>query len=311
MYKKSDYIALFISVLLHGLLVFLPWKEDPLPSAESSPPTDSISVVDLPTLPAVPPAPPEPADPPPPPTPAVPSTSPGPVVPPASPAPAAPPAPPEPPIPSASPTPPAPVAPPPASPKPAAPPALPPVAPPAAPTADLPPEEPNTETSNSPTDQPVSEPAPETDEPPEEPAIETSNSPIDEAKIAADWENLVGYLQRQEEGFASFTLLEIFNFFGEPDQANQFFDENNQPKLDVLSFYLFSEQMPEQVLQTVVRPKLFNSTGFELQRQENVSAGLAYQLSQGEMLRYLIIVKLREGEGSVLMLSDSLQGLES
>lgn len=253
--KKSNRLALFISVLLHSLLVFFPWKEKPRPLAESSPPENSIPIVDLSHLS----------------TPPVSEAQPLPTVPSRPSAPAV----------SNS--------------------------PPVATPVDLAPEAPITETSDS----SIGEPAPEADLTPEVPIPETSDSPIDEAKIAADWENLAGYLGEQDDGFEFYDLLGIFRDFGEPEQVNQFFDENNQPKLDVSSFYLFPEQTPEQVLQTVVIPELTSNTDFDLQLQENVSAGLAYQLSQGEMLRYLIIVQLNERSGSVLMLSDSLQGLES
>ena len=149
------------------------------------------------------------------------------------------------------------------------------------------------------------EPAPET-APNNEPTPVTSD---DEAKFAADLEHLVGYLKDQDRGFG-FDLFQILDNFGETGQVNQFFYGENQPKLDVSSPYHFPEQTPEQVLQTVVIPELTSDTGFDPQPLENVSVGLVYQLLQGEMLRYLIIVRLREGEGSVLMLSESLAGLE-
>ncbi|MEM9219634.1 MAG: hypothetical protein AAGD25_35550 [Cyanobacteria bacterium P01_F01_bin.150] len=310
--KKSDRTTLFISVLLHVLLVFFPRKETPLPPTVSSAPTASISVVELPTspelesqpLPAVPPNPPAPAvqanppaatvDPPAdlPPEDSTPEMNDSPI---------------DEPVPETGPdenlrpedsipeTNDGPIDEP---------------VPKTIPDEDLPPEDPSTETSDSPIDEPASEVTPDEDLPPEDPNAETSNSSIEEAKIAADWENLVGYLEGQDEGFG-FTLLEIFDNFGETGQANQFFDENRQPKLDVSSFFHFPGQTPDQVLQTVVRPKLINNTGFALQSQENVAGKLTYQLSQGEMLRYMIIVRLREGEGSVLMLSNSLLGLES
>ena len=56
-------------------------------------------------------------------------------------------------------------------------------------------------------------------------------------------------------------------------------------------------------------PEVTSNTGFDVQRQENVTAGLTYQLSQGDMLRYFIIVPLNERSGSVLILSNSLPGL--
>ena len=172
------------------------------------------------------------------------------------------------------------------------------------------------------------EPAPEADQTADTSIPETSDSPEppldaapnnnptsvtsadEEAKIAADWEHLVGYLQGQNEGLEKSDPLQIFNLFGEPGQVNQFFDENSQPKFDESSFSHFLTQTPEQVWQTVVMPELTSTTDFDLRLQENFSAGLAYQLLQGEMVRYLIIVKLSEGNGSVLMISESLPGLD-
>jgi len=177
---------------------------------------------------------------------------------------------------------------------------------------------PITETNDSPIEEPAppapevvpySDPVPETT-PPVVPSTPNSVTPADAAKIAADWEHLVGYLEEQDDGLEFYDLLGIFSTFGKPGQVNQFFDENNQPKLDVFSFYHFTKQTPEQVLQAVVKPEITSNTGFEHQLQEDFSAGQAYQLSQGEMLRYLIIVRLNEGSGSVLILSHSLPGLE-
>ncbi|MEL6232499.1 MAG: hypothetical protein AAFR24_21560 [Cyanobacteria bacterium J06627_3] len=140
----------------------------------------------------------------------------------------------------------------------------------------------------------------------------TSGTAADEeAKVAAaEWEQLVGYFKDQDEGFG-LTLFETFDFFKKSEQQiDQFFDENNQPKLNVSSFYYFQEKTPEQVFRDVVMPELNNNKGFDLQPQENFPAGLAYQLLQGEVLRYLIIVGLSEDNGSVLLLSESLSGLE-
>lgn len=53
-------------------------------------------------------------------------------------------------------------------------------------------------------------------------------------------------------------------------------------------------------------PEVTSNTGFDLHLRENFPAELAYQLLQGQMLRYLIIVRLNERRGSVLMLADSL-----
>ncbi|MEL6902254.1 MAG: hypothetical protein AAFP07_14985 [Cyanobacteria bacterium J06606_4] len=145
---------------------------------------------------------------------------------------------------------------------------------------------------------------------PEEAPKPSQQEAADEAaRVEVAWENFVGHVQRQSDGFSEMTLLEIFDIFGEPGQVNQFFDENSQPKLDVYAHHLFPEQAPEQILETVVMPEVNNSTDFDLQRQETFTAGLAYQLLQGEMLRYLIIVPLNERSGSVLLFSDSLPEL--
>lgn len=145
---------------------------------------------------------------------------------------------------------------------------------------------------------------------PEEAPKPSQQEAADEAaRVAAAWENFVGHVQRQSDGFSEMTLLEIFDLFGEPGQTNQFFDENDYPKLDVYAHHLFPEQAPEQVLKTVVMPEVNNSTDFNLQPQETFTGGLAYQLQQGEMLRYLIIVPLNERSGSVLLFSESLPEL--
>lgn len=133
----------------------------------------------------------------------------------------------------------------------------------------------------------------------------------EDARIAAEWEQLVGYLGDQDEGFG-FKLSEVFQNFGtsiQINQFNQFFkDEDGNSEIQVFGFSHFPSRTPDQVLQTVVMPELENNTGFDRQSEESFSAGQAYQLLQG---RYLIIVKLRDGEGSVLILSESLPGLES
>ena len=171
-----------------------------------------------------------------------------------------------------------------------------------------------TQTSDRPIDKPAPKATPEPEpvpvaKPAAVPSTPTPVTPTDEVKIAADWKNLVGNLKDQDEGLG-FTLFEIFDYFGEPGQVNRFFDENKQRKLDVSSFSHFPEQTPEQVFRDVVMPELTSNTGFDLQPQKNFPAGLAYQLLQGEMLRYLIVVRLNERSGSVLMLSESLPELE-
>lgn len=130
----------------------------------------------------------------------------------------------------------------------------------------------------------------------------------DEAAIAAAWENFIGYLQEQNSEFGM-PLLEIFSLFGEPEQANHFFDENNQPRLKVSSYHLFPEQTPEGIVDAIIEPELSNQPDVELQPLGNVSSGLTYQILQGEAFRYLTIVQLNEGSGSVLIMSDSLPAL--
>ena len=282
--------SLFISVLLHSLLALLPWQEKSRPVAVSSTPASpvspasSISVVDasqLPTLPA--------------------SES--------QPLPAAPSSPPAP-------------------------------SPPVDPPADLTPEAPIPETNDSPIDELAAQLAPEAGWTSKAPIPETNDSPIggstpeadpdanvpaptpspvpstptpvtpaDEAKIAAELEHLADYFQDQDEGvFQESTPFQIFKIYA-PEQVNQFFNEDDQPKFDESSFSHLETKTPEQVLETVVRPEIRRNTGFDLQLQENFPAGQVYQLSQGEMVRYLIIVGLGDN-GSFLMLSESLPGLE-
>lgn len=250
--KKRDRGALlFISILLHSLLAFLPWQEPwqekSRPVAVSSTPASPISVVDASQLPT---------------RPASKSQS------------------------------------------------L-----PADPSSPPPLDAPITETSNIPIDEPAPDATAYSDAvsattPSAGPSTPNSVTFADEAQVEAEWVQLAGYLEGKDEGFG-FSLPEIFSNFGESRPANQFFDENNQPKFEVASFFHFPGKTPEQVFEDVVMPELTRNTGFDPQSQENFPAGRAYQMLQGEMLRYLIIVRLREGEGSVLLLSKPLPGLES
>ncbi|MEL6161683.1 MAG: hypothetical protein AAFQ40_09950 [Cyanobacteria bacterium J06623_5] len=264
---------LFVSVLLHSLLVLFPWQEKSRPVVEPKTPASPISVVDASQLPQL-------------------STSDSqqlpivlsePVI--------------RPPVPAVE--------------------DLPPVNLPAPLPPDAPVIEQRDDLTNDPaleeSSYPDSTPTPMTSTAPAEASPTTpAVTPANEAKIAADWESFVGHLQLQDVGFESSTLLHIFKIYDDPDQTNQFFhekedeDEDRQPKLNVLSHYLFSEQTPEQIMQSVVVPGLSSDTSLKLQPQENFTAGLAHQLLQGEVLRYLIIVQFNGTNDSVLILSDSL-----
>jgi len=275
---------LFVSVLIHSLLVLIPWQKKSRPRPDPPTPANPISVVDASQLPKLPI-----------PDSQLPDSQQLPVV-----------------LAEPSIPPPAPVVE-----------VLPPVVSPA--PLPLPPEKLVIEERVVSTDGPMladppnseSTPTPSTtpaETSPTTPAVTPPNA----AKIAADWENFVGHLQLQDGGLDSSNLLQIFNIFATPGQTDQFFykdeDENGnrQPKLNVLYEALFSEQTPEQILETVVRPGFSSDTSFNLQRQENFPiqenfpAGSAYQLLQGSVLRYLIIVQFNEHNDSVLILSESL-----
>lgn len=281
--KRNRGVTLVTSVLLHSLLALLPWPEKSRPLAVSSSPTGptssvgSISVVDASQLPTL-------------------SASESQSAPFSQPEPAVPRSPPDPPETADAPLP-EPSDDPEPAPEPAPEPGW---------TADAS----SPKTGDSPTGSTAPDTVPNPGAAPNNNST-SGTSADDEAKIAAaEWEQLVGYFKDQDEGFG-LTLFETFDFFKKSEeQLDQFFDENNQPKLDVSSFYYFQEKTPEQVLQDVVMSELNSNKGFDLQPQENFPAGLAYQLLQGEVIRYLIIVGLSEDNGSILLLSESLPGLE-
>ncbi|MEM9151648.1 MAG: hypothetical protein AAGB19_14500 [Cyanobacteria bacterium P01_F01_bin.3] len=127
-----------------------------------------------------------------------------------------------------------------------------------------------------------------------------------EAALAAAWDNFLGHVQRQsDERLSKWPLLQIFNVFGEPGKGDLFFDENDMPKVNVSNHQLYPNQTPEQVLQAVIMPGLTNQQSLVIQRQDNFSQGLAYQILQGDTLHYLTIVRLNERNDSVLVLSDT------
>ncbi|MEO0771509.1 MAG: hypothetical protein AAFY72_19160, partial [Cyanobacteria bacterium J06649_4] len=227
---------LFTSVLLHSLLVLIPWSKRARPLAEPSPPASPISVVDASQLPQLSISDSQQL-----------STDPSePVI--------------RPPEPAVKVSPPV---------------NLPVPLPPdeivfeasEALNSEPAPEEPSYASST---------PTPSTSTTPTEtsPTTPTSTLPS-EAKIAADWAGFVGYLQDQEAVSESSTLLQIFNIFANPGQIDQFFyeekdeDGNRQPKINVLYKHLFSEQTPEQILENVVMPGFGSDTSFKIQRQEN------------------------------------------
>ncbi|MEO1621041.1 MAG: hypothetical protein AAFU53_08395 [Cyanobacteria bacterium J06632_3] len=153
-----------------------------------------------------------------------------------------------------------------------------------------------THTSNSHKDQDDRSP----DEPPsqQEPGNEA-------ALVAAALGNFVDHVQRQSDGFSEMPLLEIFNTF-RSGQANPFFDENDELKVNVSSYHHYTTQTPEQVLEDVIKPELTGQQSLALQPQENFSHGLAYQIVQGDIPRYLTIVRLNNRSGSLVILSDAL-----
>ena len=125
------------------------------------------------------------------------------------------------------------------------------------------------------------------------------------ALVAAALGNFVDHVQRQSDGFSEMPLLEIFNTFS-PEQANLFFDENDELKVNVSSYHHYTKQTPEQVLEDVIKPELTGQQSLALQPQENFSHGLAYQIVQGDIPRYLTIVRLNNRSGSLVILSDAL-----
>lgn len=265
---------LFVSVLLHSLLVLMPWHKKSRPLAEPLPPALPISVVDASQLPQLslaeaqqlPVAPAEPSISPP--APAVEVL---------------------PPVDLATPIP-----------------------------LDEPVIEPSEPLANEATlEEPPSSESPTTPSTPSVGGTPTTPivTPPSEAKIAADWESFVSHLQLQNDSrIEDSTLLQIFNIYGYADseQTDQFFyeekdeDGNRRPKLNVLYKHLFSDQTPEQILETVVMPGFSGDTSLQLQPQEDFTAGLARRLIQGDVLRYLIIVQFNGTNDSVLILSDSL-----
>ena len=264
---------IFVSVLLHSLLALFPWQERSRPVAEPETPASPMTVVDASQLPQL----------------------------------------------SVSDSQQLPIA----LSEPSIPPPTVAILPPVDAPVDLPPDESVMETRDLLVDEPTLEetpypgttPTPTTSPVPAETSPTTPTvTPPSEAKIAADWENFVGHLQLQNGGLESSTLLQIFNIYdyADSEQTDQFFyeekdeDGNRRPKLNVLDKHLFSEQTPEQILETVIMPGRSSDTSLRLQPQEDFTAGLAHQLIQGDVLRYLIIVQFNGTNDSVLILSDSL-----
>lgn len=121
------------------------------------------------------------------------------------------------------------------------------------------------------------------------------------AAMATVWEGFLGSLQN---GLSESSLQQILSLFGQPGQEDLFFDANQQPKISIVSHHLLDDKTPEQVFEEVLNVGLDEQEGFEVRDYGEFAGGPVYEVMQGEVVHYLNIVPLNDRSGSVLIVCD-------
>jgi hypothetical protein len=146
--------------------------------------------------------------------------------------------------------------------------------------------------------EPQSSPTPE----PLEEAIAVPKSLVREGLQA-----FFAQLQTHPDRFGErWSLQDILEFFGEPEQAEQLLDPNQQPLPQIEAYHLFPEQTPQQVLE-IVLAGLSEQQAFEVQPIAELGGGMIYGIYHNQdALRYVHIMPLNPESGSLLVMLSEL-----
>ncbi|BDM83419.1 hypothetical protein [Acaryochloris marina] len=163
---------------------------------------------------------------------------------------------------------------------------------------ETPPKPPQTqskllEDDPSPEDQPV-------DKPDSSPATAPSLPPDD--SLAVKWDGLISSIQEVESEFGQAqSLQDIFLLFGRDNQYDLFFDSSDQPRIQILSYQLFTKMTPQQVWDKKILPTLQKQDSIEITEDQMFAEGKVYRVAQGEFVRYLNVVPLHQPQEVVLL----------
>jgi hypothetical protein len=119
--------------------------------------------------------------------------------------------------------------------------------------------------------------------------------------LAQQWDSLVARIQAGESDFGQAqSLQDILTLYGQDNQFDLFFDSAEQPKVNVLSYQLFTDLTPDQVWTEKVLPSL-EQQDFEITEDRRFAEGKVYRITQGKFFRYLNVVPLFRPKEVVLL----------
>ncbi|MBD2314539.1 hypothetical protein H6G20_22990 [Desertifilum sp. FACHB-1129] len=92
----------------------------------------------------------------------------------------------------------------------------------------------------------------------------------------------------------SWTLAEIVELFGQPEQAEQFL-EFQQPKPEIVAYYLIPEKTPQEVYESAIAPQL----NLQAEWYGSYGGGEVYAIPTQPSVSYLNLVPLNPGSGTL------------
>ncbi|MCD8488380.1 MAG: hypothetical protein LRZ84_17000 [Desertifilum sp.] len=95
----------------------------------------------------------------------------------------------------------------------------------------------------------------------------------------------------------SWTLAEIIELFGQPEQAEQFL-EFQQPKPEIVAYYLIPEKTPQEVYESAIAPQL----NLQAEWYGSYGGGEVYAIPTQPSVSYLNLVPLNPGSGTLVVI---------
>jgi hypothetical protein len=129
-----------------------------------------------------------------------------------------------------------------------------------------------------------------------------------ESPVLGESQVFMALLQEHPDRFGEhWSLQEILEFFGEPGQAEQLLDHNQQPLSQIEAYHLFPEKTPQEILEEIVLLELTEQQDFDVQPIAHLGGGMIYEIHKNqESTLYANIVPLNPGSGSLLVIFSTL-----
>lgn len=125
-----------------------------------------------------------------------------------------------------------------------------------------------------------------------------------QSEAQAKLQAFLAQLDTDETSFGqTYSLRDILELFGEPEQIEFFFDPNQEPKPKIIEYRLIPDQDPKQVFDDIITSNLVNLHGFELRQDGEYAGGEIYAVWRDNILiQYLHIVPLNSRSGTLMVI---------